>query len=155
MNMSSMGGRFTLPGGAFYHASKHAVEAMSDALRFEVAGLGVQVVVIEPGLIRSAFGNTAIGTVEHATDDEDPYATFNQQLMLRIDSAYSGRLNRLASSPPEAVAKVVARALGSSRPRTRYIVTVGARGMLLLRALLPDRAWDAMLRTNYSPPRTP
>src|ERR687883_2114752 len=54
VNLSSMGGRFTFPGGGVYHATKHAVEALSDALRFEVAGFGVKVIVIEPGLIRTS-----------------------------------------------------------------------------------------------------
>jgi NAD(P)-dependent dehydrogenase (short-subunit alcohol dehydrogenase family) len=153
VNMSSMGGRVTFPGGAFYHASKHAVEAMSDALRFEVANFGVKVIVIEPGIIRTAFGDTAIGTVEHPEDHGDPYSTFNQQLMVRIGSAYGGGMSKLASSPPEAVAKVVERALSSSRPRTRYLVTAGARAILVARRLLPDKAFDAMLRSQYPQPK--
>jgi len=153
VNMSSMGGRVTFPGGAFYHASKHAVEAMSDALRFEVANFGVKVVVIEPGIIRTEFGDTAVGTVEHPEIEGDPYSSFNQQLMLRIESAYRGGMGKLASSPPKAVAKVVERALSSSRPRTRYMVTAGARVILVVRRLLPDRAFDAMLRSQYPQPK--
>jgi NAD(P)-dependent dehydrogenase (short-subunit alcohol dehydrogenase family) len=153
LNISSMGGRFTLPGGAFYHASKHALEAMSDALRFEVANLGIKVILIEPGIIRTAFGDTAIGTVEHSEAEDDPYSEFNQQVMLRIQSAYGGGLNRLASSPPGSVARVVERALRSAHPRTRYLVTPGARAMLILRRILPDRAFDALLRTQYPQPR--
>ena len=53
VNVSSMGGRFTFPGGGIYHATKHAVEALSDALRFEVKGFGVDVIIIEPGIIRT------------------------------------------------------------------------------------------------------
>ena len=60
-----MGGRLTFPGGGWYHASKHAVEALSDALRFEVQGFGIDVVVIEPGLIRTGFAEAAVGTIEH------------------------------------------------------------------------------------------
>src|SRR4051794_25053495 len=59
VNLSSMGGRLTFPGAGIYHATKHAVEAISDALRFEVAGFGVKVVVVEPGLIRTEFAETA------------------------------------------------------------------------------------------------
>ena len=153
VNMSSMGGRVTFPGGAFYHASKHGVEAMSDALRYEVANFGIKVILIEPGIIRTAFGDTAIGTVEHPEDDDDPYSSFNQQLMVRIHSAYRGGMSKLASSPPEAVAKVVERALSSSRPRARYMVTAGARAILIARRLLPDRAFDAMLRSQYPQPK--
>src|SRR5439155_60293 len=66
VNLSSMGGKLTFPGGGFYHATKYAVEALSDALRFEVQGFGVDVIVIEPGPIKTRFGDTAIqslGTV--------------------------------------------------------------------------------------------
>src|SRR5438093_4110054 len=66
VNVSSMGGRITFPGGAFYHATKHAVEAFSDVLRFEVRPFGVDVIVIEPGLVRSRFGHTAVGTITEA-----------------------------------------------------------------------------------------
>ncbi|MDP9067456.1 MAG: oxidoreductase [Actinomycetota bacterium] len=153
VNISSMGGRFTFPGGAFYHASKHAVEAMSDALRFEVAGFGITVVVIEPGVIKTPFGDTAIATVAHAVEENDPYSRFNQDLMLRFDSAYNGTMSRFAASPPEAVARVIERAIRSPRPRTRYLVTAGARVMLVLRKVLPDRAFDAMLSSQFLRPR--
>ena len=155
INMSSMGGKITFPGGAFYHASKHAVEAMSDALRFEVGGFGIRVVVIEPGLIKTPFVDTAIGSVTHAPGPNDPYAKFNQDLMLRIEHAYRGRMSRLAASPPESVARVIERALRSYRPRTRYIVTPGARVILVLRRLLPDRAFDAVVGSQYPRPRPP
>ena len=153
VNMSSMGGKITFPGGAFYHASKHAVEAMSDALRFEVAGFGIRVVVIEPGLIKTPFVDTAIGSVTHAPDTDDPYSKFNQDLMLRIENAYRGRTSRLAASPPESVARIIERALRSYRPRTRYIVTPGARVILVLRRLLPDRAFDTVIGSQYPRPR--
>src|ERR1041385_3367062 len=64
VNLSSMGGRLTFPGGGIYHATKHAVEALSDALRYEVRGFGVEVVVIEPGLIKTAFAGVAAGSIE-------------------------------------------------------------------------------------------
>src|SRR5262245_150429 len=66
VNLSSMGGRMTLPGGGFYHATKYAVEAISDALRFEVRGFGVDVVVIEPGAIKTEFGHTAIAKIDES-----------------------------------------------------------------------------------------
>src|SRR6266550_9360251 len=78
VNLSSMGGRLTFPGGGAYHGTKHAVEALSDALRFELRGFGVDVVVIEPGLIKTRFGETAVGSIEAAAaDGDDPYADFN------------------------------------------------------------------------------
>src|SRR6188474_3395349 len=76
VNLSSIGGRLTFPGGGAYHGTKHAVEAFSDALRFEVAGFGIQVVVIEPGLIRTEFANAAVGSMSDVSH-EGPYGEFN------------------------------------------------------------------------------
>src|SRR3954470_10240518 len=77
VNISSMGGRLTFPGGGVYHATKYAVEALSDALRFEVQGFGVRVVLIEPGLIRTEFATTAVASVDEASDP-GVYEKFNQ-----------------------------------------------------------------------------
>src|SRR6266568_1184824 len=75
VNLSSMGGRLTFPGGAYYHATKHAVEAFSDALRFESRGFGVRTVIVEPGLILTSFGDAAVDSMT-AAPDEGPYAAF-------------------------------------------------------------------------------
>ena len=150
INLSSMGGRLTFPGGGVYHATKYAVEALSDALRFEVAGFGVDVVVVEPGAIRTEFGNTAIARVDALGGSAD-YATFREALKHNIRDAYDGRLAALADGP-EAVAKAIERSLAARRPRTRYVVTAGARLMIGLRRWLPDRAFDAFLRTQFPVP---
>src|SRR5207302_10722988 len=79
VNVGSMGGRLTFPGGGIYHATKYAVEAISDALRFEVRGCGVDVVLIEPGLIATNFGEVAAGSVDATAAHADgPYADFNR-----------------------------------------------------------------------------
>src|SRR3954449_8354846 len=78
VNLSSMGGRLVFPGGGFYHATKYAVEAISDALRFELRGFGIDVVVVEPGLIRTAFGEVAVQGIEDVSDG--PYADFNARV---------------------------------------------------------------------------
>src|SRR6266567_4107169 len=88
VNLSSMGGRLTLPGGAFYHATKYAVEALSDALRFEVRGFGVDVIVVEPGPIRTRFGDTAIQSLGTVGGRVSPYASFNAVLARRVREAY-------------------------------------------------------------------
>src|SRR5215217_3074141 len=75
INISSMGGRLVFPGGGYYHATKFAVEALSDALRFEVKGFGIGVTLIEPGLIRTEFGTAAVGSLTPAAT-EGPYAEF-------------------------------------------------------------------------------
>jgi short-subunit dehydrogenase len=152
VNLSSMGGKLTFPGGAFYHATKHAVEALSDALHFEVAGFGIDVIVVEPGPIRTQFGDTAIGSIKGPAADDPAYAAFNTQVAAKIREAYEGPMGRLASGP-EAVAQVIEKALVKPRPATRYPVTAAARIMMGLRRWLPDRAFDAVLRTQFAPPR--
>jgi NAD(P)-dependent dehydrogenase (short-subunit alcohol dehydrogenase family) len=151
VNLSSMGGRFTFPGGGVYHATKHAVEALSDALRFEVAGFGVKVIVIEPGLIRTSFSDTAVAGIEQPAG---PYADFNAAVARSTAGAYEkGPLAKLGG-PPEAVAERIADALSARRPRARYTVTPSARFMIGQHALLRDRGWDALMRTQFPRPGT-
>jgi NAD(P)-dependent dehydrogenase (short-subunit alcohol dehydrogenase family) len=149
VNVSSMGGKLTFPGGGIYHATKHAVEAISDALRFEVRGFGVQVVVIEPGLIRTGFGDAAVASVPR---EDGPYGEFNSAVAAVTAGVHDGPLGRLGAGP-EAVAKAIERALTADRPHTRYKVTASARVLMAQRALLPDRAWDAVVGTSFPQPR--
>jgi NAD(P)-dependent dehydrogenase (short-subunit alcohol dehydrogenase family) len=149
VNISSVGGKVTFPGGGFYHATKHAVEALSDALRFEVRGFGVHVSVVEPGLIKTAFGDT-VG--EATVADDGPYAEFNAAVAKRVTGAYEGVMGLLAA-PPSSVARVIEAALSSRSPQTRYRVTFGAKFMLGTRKLLPDRMFDAFLRTQFPRPK--
>jgi NAD(P)-dependent dehydrogenase (short-subunit alcohol dehydrogenase family) len=148
VNVSSMGGKLTFPGGGIYHATKHAVEAISDALRFEVRGFGVQVVVIEPGLIRTGFGDAAVASVPR---EDGPYGEFNSAVAAVTAGVHDGPLGRLGAGP-EAVAKAIERALTADRPRTRYKVTASARVLMAQRSLLPDRAWDAVVGTSFPQP---
>ena len=152
VNVSSMGGRLTFPGGGFYHATKHAVEAISDALRFEVAGFGVGVAIIEPGLITTSFGDVAAGTVGQSGADDSPYTAFNSAVAKGTREAYDGPLVRLGGGP-ETVARTIEKAISSRRPRTRYKVTPSARLALGARRLLPDRAWDLAMRGQFPRPR--
>lgn len=152
VNVSSVGGKMTLPGGAYYHASKHAVESFSDALRFETAGFGVRVIVIQPGLIKTEFGNTVNANIERA--DAGPYADFNEAVAKTVTGVYDGVFAKLGGAVgPEAVADVIERAITRDRPKTRYRITSGARFILTMRKLLPDRGYDAMLRAQYPRPK--
>jgi NAD(P)-dependent dehydrogenase (short-subunit alcohol dehydrogenase family) len=152
VNVSSMGGRLTFPGGGFYHATKHAVEAISDALRFEVAGFGVRVVVIEPGLILTGFGDVAAGSVDASAADDSAYADFNAAVAQTTKATYEeGPLRRLGGGP-ETVARAIERAISARHPRPRYKVTPSARLALGARRLLPDRAWDAAMRSQFPRP---
>jgi NAD(P)-dependent dehydrogenase (short-subunit alcohol dehydrogenase family) len=150
VNLSSMGGKLTFPGGGAYHATKYAVEALSDVMRFEVAGFGVHVVVIEPGLIRTQFGDAAVGSMTEIEAD-GPYAKFNAAVAATTAGAYQGPLSRLGAGP-DAVARAIEKAISKRRPKARYPVTASARIMLAQHAILPDRAWDAMVGTTFPKP---
>jgi NAD(P)-dependent dehydrogenase (short-subunit alcohol dehydrogenase family) len=150
VNLSSMGGRLVFPGGGIYHATKYSVEALSDALRFEVRGFGVDVAVIEPGLIITEFGETAAGSLADV-EQHGPYAKFNSDVAKLTANAYAGPMARLGAGP-DAVAKKISKALSSSRPSTRYRVTPSAKLMLGMRRLMTDRMWDQMCRSQYPMP---
>jgi NAD(P)-dependent dehydrogenase (short-subunit alcohol dehydrogenase family) len=148
VNVSSMGGRFTFPGAGHYHASKHAVEAISDALRFEVRAFGVDVIVVEPGIILTGFG-------EHArpgAKGDGPYADFDAAVKTAYVETYEKGLLRRLGGPPETVARRIAKAITASRPRARYTVTASARALIAQKAVLPDAGWDAVMRTTFPSP---
>jgi NAD(P)-dependent dehydrogenase (short-subunit alcohol dehydrogenase family) len=149
VNVSSMGGRLTLPGGGFYHASKHAVEAFSDALRFELAPFGINVIIIEPGIVGTSFGDTALATVAATEADNSPYGSFNHKVMSRINGAYRPRIVGGPASPAS-IARVVEKAISAPRPKSRYPVTMVARALITARRFLPDRLFDALLARSYS-----
>ena len=152
VNLSSMGGKLTLPGGGAYHATKYAVEAMSDAMRFEVKGFGVDVILIEPGLIRTHFADTVVGGMDGLATGDGPYASFNKAVEVATQEAYvKGPLAKLAGSADD-VAKVIARALDARRPKARYRVTASAHMMMTQRALMSDSLWDSFLGTIFPKP---
>ena len=150
VNISSMGANFTFPGGGVYHATKYAVEAISDALRFEVKGFGVDVVVIQPGLIRSRFGETAAAGVEQG---EGPYAAFNATVAETTTAVYEkGPLARLGGDP-EDVAKAVERGITRRSPRIRMRVTPSAHVLITQRRMMTAGMWDRFLATQFKHPR--
>jgi NAD(P)-dependent dehydrogenase (short-subunit alcohol dehydrogenase family) len=151
VNISSMGGNFTFPGGGVYHATKYAVEAISDALRFEVKGFGVDVVVIQPGLIRTEFGNTAAAEVRAG---DGPYAEFNASVAQSTKEVYEkGPVSRLGGGP-ETVAKAIERAITSTSPKIRYRVTPSAHLLIRQRSLMTDGMWDRFVATQFTRPGT-
>jgi len=150
VNISSMGGKLVFPGGGVYHATKHAVEALSDALRFEVAGFGVDVVVIEPGLIVTEFGETAAGSIDETADG--PYAEFNKDVADATAGAYEGGLSKFGGGP-ETVASKIEKALSSRKPHTRYKVTASAGVIMGLRRGMTDRMWDRFVGSTYPQPK--
>jgi NAD(P)-dependent dehydrogenase (short-subunit alcohol dehydrogenase family) len=149
VNMSSMGGNFVFPGGGAYHASKYAVEAISDALRFEVKGFGVGVTVIQPGAIRTEFASTVS---ERMPEGDGPYATFNADVDRATREAYEkGPLAKLGGEP-DAVAKAVEKAITAKRAPIRMRVTPSAHVLVTQRRILRDRGWDAFVATQFKRP---
>ncbi|WP_441248903.1 SDR family NAD(P)-dependent oxidoreductase [Kitasatospora sp. McL0602] len=150
VNISSMGGRFSPPGGAFYHATKHAVEAISDSLRLEVAPFGVEVVVVQPGPTITEFAGTAVETMQTSADPQDPYGSFRAQLADMY--AHKAFRRRNGAVPAEAAVKVIVRAATTARPRARYAIGAMARAIMIARRALPDAAFDAVIRSNFPVP---
>lgn len=138
INISSMGGKIFTPLGAWYHATKHALEGFSDCLRFETEPFGIDVVVIEPGSIQTEWGDIA----------------FDSALQRSGDTAYGplvhafrrARANLDNPSPPSVITDCVVKALEARRPKTRYVAGRMALPMLILRRLISDRAYDSILR---------
>ena len=146
VNVSSVAGRVTLPGAGAYAASKYAIEALSDALRFELRGFGIRVVVIEPGPIKTAFTGTANEVLSEG--DAGPYAAYHEAVAkgdAETDESF-------LAGKPEHVARTIERALTATRPHPRYRVTPIARVLPVLRGVLGDRGFDAFLRTQIKPP---
>ena len=152
VNLGSMGGKLTFPGGGIYHATKYAVEAISDAMRFELGGFGVQVVLLEPGLIVTEFASAAVGAINSGTTENGPYAEFNQAVAASTVGAYEGPTAKLGGGP-EAVAKAIEKAITARRPKARYPVTPSARIVMGQRKLFTDRMWDAFVGTQFPRPK--
>jgi NAD(P)-dependent dehydrogenase (short-subunit alcohol dehydrogenase family) len=143
VNIGSMGGRLTFPYGGYYHATKHAVEALSDALRYEVRPYGVKVVLIEPGLIATEFGTTVSHTLGDTVEDTSPYARSSGRMDAMISAMYG---NTLLTSGPKPVVRTIERAIIARNPHARYVTPVVTRGLIGVRMSLPTRAWDLVLR---------
>ncbi|NJP33399.1 oxidoreductase [Micromonospora thermarum] len=146
VNVSSMGGRIVFPGGGYYHASKYAVEAISDALRQEVRPFGVDVAIVEPGLIRTGFGAVAAESLGKGAAPAGPY----RRMVTAVDETMARSYeSRLLAVTPDAVARVIERAVTARRPRTRYVVTAAAWAMVHTRRLFGARVFDAINRLQF------
>jgi NAD(P)-dependent dehydrogenase (short-subunit alcohol dehydrogenase family) len=141
VNISSIGAKIYEPFGAWYHATKFAVEGMSDCLRMELEPFGIRVIIIEPGAIRSEWNTIARESLRRVSG-KGPYATYAEQHARMLCGAdRSGAAGR-----PEQVAATISRALKAARPRTRY-PTGGSAGLILaLRWAFPDRVVDRVMR---------
>ncbi|MFJ3582884.1 oxidoreductase [Streptomyces sp. NPDC090127] len=148
VNITSMGGKIYTPLGGWYHATKFALEALSDCLRVELKPFGIDVVVIEPGGIATEWGAIAADRLEQSSAT-GPYSDQAAAVATSLRSeTMSKRL-----SPPTVIADTIARAVTARRPKTRYATGFGARPLIGLRRLLPDRAYDTLISRSAGLPR--
>lgn len=143
INTSSMGGKMYFPMGAWYHASKHAVEGLSDCLRLELKQFNINVVILEPGFIATEFGSVLL----------DGFAK------IRKDSAYRNMMDKIiegtkkaaegnGSSKPEVIAETITKIVNSKNPKTRYRVGKFAKPMVWMRTYLGDTLFDKIVMSQ-------
>ncbi len=141
INISSMGGKIYTPMGAWYHATKHAIEGWSDCLRLEVKEFGIDVVIIEPGLINTNF-----------------YQVYDEKLEPYLENtAYGHILNPMTNmrvrpkmSEPVVIAKVVSKAIDDDTPKTRYVKGRMGKFLIKFRDIFGDRAYDRLIMSQIN-----
>jgi NAD(P)-dependent dehydrogenase (short-subunit alcohol dehydrogenase family) len=152
VNVSSMGGRLTFPGGSAYHGSKYALEAVSDVLRWEVAPFGIGVTIVEPGPTLTEYGEAALASMDRAgLDGAGPYGTFTASIRGALEGTFRGAGLEGASTPAD-VADAIAGSLATDPAPTRVVVGPMAQQLVELRLTSSDEAWDQILETMYQRP---
>ena len=141
VNTASVAGKSVLYFGGWYHVSKYSVEALSDALRMELKPFGIDVVIIEPGGIKTDWGHIAADHLAESSKGT-PYEAEGLREAQTMHKAYSMRL----LSKPSVVTRAISKAVNSRRPRARYRVGFGAGTLVFLHTILPARWWDALFR---------
>jgi NAD(P)-dependent dehydrogenase (short-subunit alcohol dehydrogenase family) len=158
VNISSVGGKVAMATYGAYGGAKFALEAVSDSLRRELAPHGVQVVVVEPGAVRTEIGERGAVTANDLAGRMSPEHRQRYGGLVRATVAQSLRFTR-AGLPADRAAEVIAQAAITRRPRTRYTVGRDAALLTRLARILPDRLldriFDRSLRTHYAAPTTP
>ena len=149
VNVSSVAGKIAIPFAGPYCSSKHALEAISDALRVEVAPFGIRVVLVEPGPIATNFGDRARAEVKPFLDKPGPYTAFYREAERAMDRDF-----RRGQRPAEAAARVIVDAFEANRPRARYTVTAMAKIGIPARRFLPDRVFDRAMRGRLKLPKS-
>ncbi|GGA52671.1 oxidoreductase [Dyella nitratireducens] len=148
VNITSMGGKiYTLLGG-WYHATKHALEGWSDCLRLELAPFGIKVVVVEPGLIETGFGEVvAEGLLKRP--GSGAYVKLTQATAKATKDAYGkDAYGKGRGTHPDVIASVVSKAVSASKPRTRYVAGKYAKPMIMIRQWLGDRVFDRVIMSQ-------
>jgi short-subunit dehydrogenase len=137
INISSMGAKIYTPLGAWYHATKHALEGWSDCLRLELDQFGINVVIIEPGIINTEFGDVLNGPMMERSGNT-AYSNLAQAVAKSVQDSYE----KGNGSSPTVISDTVSKAVSAKKPKTRYAVGSLAKPLLFLRWLLSDRLFD-------------
>lgn len=140
VNISSMGGKMYTPLGSWYHATKHAVEGWSDCLRLELAPFGIQVVIIEPGVIATEFGDVMVDPLLKRSGS-GPYAAMAHA----VASATKANYQKGRASDPQVIVDQLLKAIRAPKPRTRYVAGRYARPMIFIRKWFGDRIFDRLV----------
>jgi len=141
INISSMGGKVYTSFGGWYHATKYAVEALSDCMRLETQGFGIDVVLVEPGGIKTDWGIIASNNLKK-TSIGGPYEKAAKKSAEGMKKRYSGS----SLSDPKIISKAIVKAATASKPKTRYLIGFGAKPAVFLRRILSDRMFDKVVR---------
>ena len=145
INISSMGGKIYTPFGGWYHATKHALEGLSDCLRIETEPFGIDVVIIEPGGIATDWGHISAGHLRK-TSANGAYSETANSVADGLEERYSsGKM-----SPPDEVARTIIKAVTAKRPKTRYTTGYMAGLTIFMRRLLSDRLFDKLILKSMS-----
>lgn len=143
INTSSMGGKMYTPMGAWYHASKHALEGLSDCLRLELKPFNIHVVVLEPGIIKTEFGSVMLTNIGRYSA-KGPYGNLTANLIQATKKLY----DQGQASSPKVIAQTVSTIVNSRRPKTRYRVGMWAKPMVWMRIYLGDRLFDKIVMSQ-------
>lgn len=146
VNMSSIAGKITMPTGGWYHASKHAIEALSDALRIETAQFGIRVILIEPGPVGGTeWDNTALVNLEKYSA-KSAYSAMTERITKKFRSTY-----RQKALKPQTISNVIYNAVSAKHPAARYAVPFATRFAFFLKRVLPDCVFDWVFRYAAEP----
>ncbi len=143
INMSSMGGKIYTPLGAWYHATKHALEGWSDCLRLELNPFGIDVVIIEPGAIVTEFGDVMMGPMMERSGN-----TAYSKMAQSIGNATKEAYEKGDGSPASVISDLVSKAVNASRPKTRYAAGKFAKPMMFIRKWVSDRMFDRIIMSQ-------
>ena len=143
INMSSMGGKVYTPFGAWYHATKYALEGWSDCLRIELKSFGIDVILIEPGVIKTEFQDVMMdSTVERSIGT--PY----EKKLKALEKATQEMYTRGIGSPPSTITKLIIKAINSHNPKRRYVGGLFAKPMLFIKKWFGDKMYEKAIMSQ-------